>query len=374
MHPLLLSMVFACLLDRRGPDIDALAALGRGHRLLDALARRHLETHDEVDGFFSFGGCTRGYHRGVELSHVEMARFRLSLAAGIDARLLDRSGDGVLVWTTRPETSDELRAVTTTIRDLVGSGARPTVCFERCGWTPSQFAELTATGFDVVAYGNGRASAEPGAAFGCHRFTDESGRTHDYLLTDREVHVAYHGGRRRFSCRHITHLDARSGHQTQIITTRRDTDPATVAHAMCDQWSHGLIDDCMRTRLGRQDDAGDGDDCSDALAPERRRIHDAVSLATYTAESALARCLVPHHVGTGDAALGLLREVFRSPADVLLIGHELHVRLASCAAPPSTRAVAALCDDLTSTATRYPATDLTLVYSIGGAWPRVSRV
>ena len=365
LDQLLLSMVFACLLDHCMPDIDALAALGHGDRLIDALARRHLETHDDVEGIFSFDGRTRCYRRGVELSAVEMARIRLSLGAGIDARLLDGRGDGVLTWTTRPDGSDELQAVTTTIRDLVGPDARPAVCFERSGWTPRQLAELTATGFDVVAYSNGRASTEPDAAFGCHRLIDESGRSHDYLLADSEVHLGYHGGRRRFSCRQITHLDARSGHQTKIITTRRDVDPATIVHAMSAQWSHDQIDDCMRTRLRRHDDAGD--DCSDALAPERRRIHDAVSLATQTAESALARSLA-RQVGTGDAALGLLRDVFRSPADVLVIGDELHVRLeARAAAPQHTLAIAALCDDLTSTATRCPATDLTLVYSMGAA-------
>ena len=269
-----------------------------------------------------------------------------------------------MAWTTRPEKSDELRAVTTTIRDLVGSGARPTVCFERGGWTPSQFAELTATGFDVVAYGNGRASAEPDAAFGCHRFTDESGCSHDYLLADREVHVAYHGGRRRFSCRQITHLDARSGHQTPIITTRRDADPATVAHAMSDQLSLGPIDHCMRTRLGRRDDA------AATTAPTCWRP----SVAAFTTSCAWppARRSPPSPAASSPISLGpatplgLLREVFRSPADVLLVGDELHVRLESCAAQPSARAIAALCDDLTSTATRYPATDLKLVYSMGG--------
>ena len=203
LRPLLMSMVFACLLDCRPPDI----ALGNADRLIDALARRHLEAHDDVDGIFASDGRARGYHRGVELSTAEMARLRLSMGAGIDARLLDHNGDGVLVWTTRPDASDGLRAVTTAIRDLVGTDARPTVCFERGGWSPKQLAELAAAGFDVVAYSNGRAQAEPRTAFGGHRFSDESGRVHDYLLADREVHIGYDSGRRRFSCRQITYLD-----------------------------------------------------------------------------------------------------------------------------------------------------------------------
>jgi hypothetical protein len=40
------------------------------------------------------------------------------------------------------------------------------------------------------------------------------------------------------------------------------------------------------------------------------------------------------------------------------------VRLDPATAPRRSRALAALCADLTATATRYPGTDLTLAYSI----------
>ncbi|MBI1844357.1 MAG: hypothetical protein HYR89_07085 [Actinobacteria bacterium] len=100
------------------------------------------------------------------------------------------------------------------------------------------------------------------------------------------------------------------------------------------------------------------------LAPERKRIHDAIRMATYDAESALARMLGPHYARADDEARSLLREAFRAPADLQVIGDELHVKLCALSAPRRTRAIARLCEELTATKTLYPGTRLTLVYSI----------
>ena len=101
-----------------------------------------------------------------------------------------------------------------------------------------------------------------------------------------------------------------------------------------------------------------------SLAPERKRIHDAIRMATYNAESTLARMLAPHYARADDEARTLLREAFRTPADLQIVGDELHVRLHPLSAPRRTRAIAGLCDELTATKTLYPATNYTLVYSI----------
>ncbi|MGH9187694.1 MAG: putative transposase, partial [Acidimicrobiales bacterium] len=99
------------------------------------------------------------------------------------------------------------------------------------------------------------------------------------------------------------------------------------------------------------------------LAPERKRIHDAIRMATYNAESALARMLTPHYPRADDEARSLLRETFRTPADLEVVGDQLHVRLHPLSAPRRTRAIAKLCDELTATKTLYPGTKLTLVYT-----------
>lgn len=98
---------------------------------------------------------------------------------------------------------------------------------------------------------------------------------------------------------------------------------------------------------------------------ERKRIHDAVRMAAYNAETVLARLLAPHYARAEDEARSLLREAMRSPADLHVVGHELYVRINPLSAPRRTRAIAALCEDLKNTTrTAYPGTELVLRYSI----------
>ena len=91
---------------------------------------------------------------------------------------------------------------------------------------------------------------------------------------------------------------------------------------------------------------------------------DAIRMATYNAESALARMIAPHYARADDEARTLLREIFKSPADLEIRGDKLHVRILPLSAPRRTKAMAKLCEDLTATETLYPGTDLTLVYSV----------
>jgi len=67
-----------------------------------------------------------------------------------------------------------------------------------------------------------------------------------------------------------------------------------------------------------------------------------------------------------DRASALLREAFTLTGDLQIIGTTLHVRLDPASAPRRSKALAALCAELTETQTRYPGTDLTLKYSVKG--------
>ncbi|MGI9030941.1 MAG: putative transposase [Ilumatobacteraceae bacterium] len=473
LRSLVLAIVFACLVGEpraegltridpvdvgrllgldRAPEvttmrrrIQGLAVLGRAAELIDALARRHLAAHAEVSGIFYVDGHVRAYHGQREVPKAHVARIRLAIGAEIDTWVCDGNGDGVLVWNTPPGASlaGELRTVTTKIRALVGPDARPTICFDRGGWSPKLFAELTAAGFDILTYRKGPGPLEPRSAFHPHRFTDDQGRVHDYLLADRRARITYDNKRRRFACRQITRLDPATGHQTQVLTTRDDPTPGPVAHAMFHRWSQEnffrytrahyaldaldsyatIADDPTRTTPNPARRAADrtlrdarhelaecetvegkasiggsrpdldvltafaaarlevdrlaaaakavpakvplGEVRPDAvrLNPERKRIHDAVRMATYNAESALARLLAPHYARAEDEARALLREAFRTPADLQIVGTELHVRLSPLSAPRRTRAIAGLCAELNATNTTYPGTDLTLVYT-----------
>ena len=102
------------------------------------------------------------------------------------------------------------------------------------------------------------------------------------------------------------------------------------------------------------------------LACERKRIHDAIRMAVYNAESALARLVAPHYRRADDEARTLLGEAFSSPADLEVIGDALHVRINPLSAPRRSRAIAGLCEALNATETNYPGTTLRLVYSVKG--------
>jgi len=429
--------------------MEELAVLGRADQLISSLARQHLMAHDDVSGIFYIDGHVRAYHGNREIPKAHVARIRLAMPAEQDTWIGDRRGDGVLVWSTPPGASlaGELRRATTAIRELVGADARPTICFDRGGWSPKLFVELQLAGFHILTYRKGLSPTEPRDAFSHHHFTDDSGHVHDFCLSDHPVLLSYDNGKRTFTCRQITRLDEASGHQTQIITTRDDVDPAVVAHDMFNRWSqenffrymrahYGLDaldtyattdDDMTRTvaNPARRDadrvlkearrsmteaqamhgrasikglrpnkelrdafaDANAevvrlqrvawaipakvplGDVRPDAvrLGPERKRIHDAIRMASYNAESALARMLAPHYARAEDEARSLLREAFHAPADLEVIGDELHVRISPMSAPRRTRAIAGLCEELTATKTVYPGTKLTLVYAIKDA-------
>ena len=89
-------------------------------------------------------------------------------------------------------------------------------------------------------------------------------------------------------------------------------------------------------------------------------------MSAYNTEAALARLLRPHYPRGEDEGRALLREAFTLTGDLQIIGSTLHVRLDPAGAPRRSRALAALCAELTATATRYPGTDLTLAYSVKG--------
>ena len=87
-------------------------------------------------------------------------------------------------------------------------------------------------------------------------------------------------------------------------------------------------------------------------------------MSAYNSESALARLLRPHYSRGDDEARALLREAFTLSGDLHIIQGTLHIRLDPASAPRHSKALAALCTELTATATRYPGTELVLAYSV----------
>ena len=100
------------------------------------------------------------------------------------------------------------------------------------------------------------------------------------------------------------------------------------------------------------------------LDAQTKLITHAIRMAAYNAETILARALNGHYARAGDEAYALIREALTASGDIIPDGGTLTIRLDPLTAPRRTRALAALCDQLNATATRYPGTQLTLHYEI----------
>jgi len=101
------------------------------------------------------------------------------------------------------------------------------------------------------------------------------------------------------------------------------------------------------------------------LAPSRKRLTDTVKLAAYRAETALAM-IVREEMSHADEARSLLRELFRSDADIYPdeAAGVLELQLHSLANPRSNRAVQHLLDHLNASEFVYPGTTLRLTYTL----------
>src|SRR5229473_1502534 len=98
------------------------------------------------------------------------------------------------------------------------------------------------------------------------------------------------------------------------------------------------------------------------LDAETKLITHAIRMAACNAETTLARALGASYARAGDEAYALIREALTTSGDIIPADGTLTIRLDPLSAPRRTRALAALCDQLTATATRYPGTKLTLRY------------
>ncbi|MEO7069359.1 MAG: putative transposase [Nostocoides sp.] len=100
------------------------------------------------------------------------------------------------------------------------------------------------------------------------------------------------------------------------------------------------------------------------LDEETKLLTHAIRMSAYNAETTLARMIAPHYARAEHEARALLREAFTLPGDIHLTDGQLHVDLDPATAPRRSRALAALCQELTATETTYPGTNLKIIYTV----------
>jgi hypothetical protein len=115
------------------------------------------------------------------------------------------------------------------IRALIGK--RPlTVVFDRGGYSPKLFLALVQAGFDILTYRKGRCPTLARKRFSTHQGRLD-GRCISYVLADQNVRLL----KGRLRLRQVTRLTG-SGHQTPILTSRRDLKALEVAFRMFERW------------------------------------------------------------------------------------------------------------------------------------------
>jgi len=222
----------------RAPEVKTLrrklarlAAVGRAAELGTALAQQRVAARGQALGFLYIDGHVRVYHGQQAIPKAHVARMRLSMPATTDYWVNDTAGDPLFVVTAPANAGlvKMLPAMLSQIRDLVGQ-RRLTVVFDRGGFSPKLFQEIIGAGFDLLTYRKGRYQPIPLRLFRkCRMRVD--GRSITYLLADQEVRLL----KRKLRLRQVTRrMD--NGHQTPILTSRRDLPPARVAYHMFDRW------------------------------------------------------------------------------------------------------------------------------------------
>jgi hypothetical protein len=208
-----------------------LASFRRAAQFGDALARRRVDLRGQALGFLYIDGHVRVYHGQHRLPKAHVARMRLSMPATTDYWVNDTVGDPLLVITAEANAGlvKMFPIILPEIHRLVGT-RRVTVVFDRGGFSPRLFQEILAAGFDILTYRKGHCPRIPRRAFRSHRTVLE-GQSIDYLLADQEVRLL----RGRLRLRQVTRL-ADDGHQTPILTSRRDLPAVQIAYRMFERW------------------------------------------------------------------------------------------------------------------------------------------
>ncbi len=212
--------------------LASLAAVGRAAEFGRALAEHRVALRGAALGFLYVDGHVRVYHGRHRLPKTHVTRLRISLPATSDYWVNDKAGDPLFVVTAEANAGlvKMLPPILAQIRALVRP-RRVTVVFDRGGYSPKLFVQiLAAGGFDVLTYRKGRFRRIPRRRFRPRRSRVE-GRTFTYMLADQEVRLL----KGKLRLRQVTRLTD-NGHQTPILTSRRDLPAAQVAYRMFDRW------------------------------------------------------------------------------------------------------------------------------------------
>ncbi|MCP3998839.1 MAG: hypothetical protein GY722_27770, partial [bacterium] len=268
----------------RAPEVKTLrsklallGAHGRAAEFGRALARRRVAARGHAMGFLYVDGHVRAYHGGREIPKTHVARMRIAMPATTDYWVNDAQSEPLFVVPTEANKGlvAMLPIILEEVRRLLGD--RPvTVVFDRGGWSPQLFAKLIADGFGILTYRKAPFRPVPVCEFTQIKDTIH-GKEIEYLLADQRIYLEYgrKKKRKRVYLRQVTRLSD-DGHQTSIITSRRDLSTIEVACRMFDRWGQENFFKYLREEFALDALVDYGTEPADATRevpnPERKKI------------------------------------------------------------------------------------------------------
>jgi hypothetical protein len=223
--------------------LGELAAAGKAADLIMALARHHAAARPDTLGFLHIDGHARVYYGTRQVQKTHVARLKFPAPATMETWVTSQDGDPVFMVVAEPSDSlaGELRRLLPQLRQIAGSGRRVTVCFDRGGWSPALFADITGAGFDLLTWRKGPAPDVPANAFTAITSADDQGREHRYDLADTTVTLTISEGPRKgqtVSLRQVTRrVPARGGtRQIHALTSRTDLAAGEVCWRLTSRW------------------------------------------------------------------------------------------------------------------------------------------
>jgi hypothetical protein len=447
--------------------LAGLAAAGKAADLQLTLARHHAAASPDTLGFLYIDGHTRAYFGKRDIQKMHVTRLKFPGPATEETWVTGSAGDPLLVVMAQPSSSlaAQIRDLLPALRGITGPAAKPVLCFDRGGWSPALFADITDAGFGLLTYRKNDTGKDipdlPEDAFSAASWPGDDGRAREYDLADTAISLAVSDGEHKgrvLQLRQVTRRKPGDTRQVHILTTcpAAALPAAGVIYRMTSRWREENYfrygRDCFaldaldtyattpedpdrmvpdpakktaaaavktaKKTLAAAETAREGNLAalrypapgtstvitSQALArldapvdaarrdlqaaqaaaraipakiplaehnpdmvkldTETKLITHAIRMAACNTETILARTLNGHYARAGDEACALIREALHTSGDITIDGSTLHIRLDPLSAPRRTHALAALCEQLTTTATRYPGTQLILRYEV----------
>lgn len=199
--------------------------------LMRKMAERHVNRVKEAMAFLYIDGHVRPYFGDKVLSKTHVAAMRISLPATTDYWVSDARGEPILVVTTEGNAAmtQVLPGLLEEVRTVVGPDAKPTVVFDRGGYSPALFQRIIKQGFHFITYRKGKydafAAEEFESIFICRGGTERAVR-----VCDRRIDLPGYGVVR---CVAVLRSD---GKQTHVLTSRDDSSTREVLERMFARW------------------------------------------------------------------------------------------------------------------------------------------